>query len=254
MAKRFTDTEKWKRPWYRSLPLQAKVVWQYLCDECDHAGIWIADFDLLTFQVGFKVDEEKLKEWLGTKLVRLDRDKYFIPSFFEFQYGTADKMFKAKVSALNRLAEFGIVDESGTFKDLTNSYLSLTEVSKDTYGIGKGKSKSIRGSAEGETSDALAALYRDYPRKEGKSGGMKRLARDLKAGATLDELNRALQRFVEHHRKKGTEKNYLPHFSTWTSEWRDWLEDDHGHSEDFAAEQGGSVDWTRFEGLPEQGL
>lgn len=171
MAKRFTDTGKWKRPWFRALGLHAKILWTYLLDECDHSGIFIADFDLISFQVGFKVDAEKMKTWLGDKLVRLDNDKFFIPSFLDFQYGAADTKFRAKQSAIEKLAAYGLIDSEGKFKDLTNSYLTLTEELPNSIGIGIGKGKSNLKGGVGETVENVSQLdldgvYRSYPLKK----------------------------------------------------------------------------------------
>ena len=40
MAKRFTDTMKWNEDWYLDLALVDKLFWIYICDNCDHAGIF----------------------------------------------------------------------------------------------------------------------------------------------------------------------------------------------------------------------
>jgi len=47
MAKRLTDTEKWKDDWYISLSNDDKVVWQWLVDNCNHAGICKKNMALL---------------------------------------------------------------------------------------------------------------------------------------------------------------------------------------------------------------
>ena len=40
MAKRFTDCEKWRDPWFMDLSLAGKVLFMYLCDNCDMAGFY----------------------------------------------------------------------------------------------------------------------------------------------------------------------------------------------------------------------
>jgi len=46
MAKRFTDTDKWKKTFIRTMKAPYKLLWLYILDECDHAGIWQVDFDV----------------------------------------------------------------------------------------------------------------------------------------------------------------------------------------------------------------
>lgn len=244
MAKRFTDSGKWKRPWFRGLGIHAKVLWQYMCDECDHAGIFIADFDLISFQVGFRVDESKLMSWLGTKLVQVDRDKYFIPSFFDFQYADAKDGFKAKQSAIKILKSYGLVDESDLIIDLTNRYLSVQGQSPDcpSISISKIKIKGNTGSAEGE----IETLYQGYPRKQGKSDGIKRLLADLGAGAQAADMVRARDNYIAHLKRDNVEAKYIQHFSTWANKWRDWLDPSHGTSENFA-KNGSGFDWEKYE-------
>lgn len=235
MAKRFTDTGKWKRPWYRALGLQAKVLWQFICDDCDHAGIWIADFDLVTFQVGFRVDEALLTRLLGTKIVRLDQDKYFVPSFFEFQYADAKDGFKAKQSAVKRLKSLGLTEpDSDSLRDLTNSYLTVPDVSVDCHIISKGtsKSKSNTGSAEGAATAAdYEAVYQQYPKKVGKSDGLDKLKKRCPLKSELDEFERAMHAYVA---KCKANETFFKQFDTFVnSKWRDCLEPGYGATESF---------------------
>ena len=38
MAKRMTDTDKWKKGFIRSLPSKYKLFWLYILDDCDPFG------------------------------------------------------------------------------------------------------------------------------------------------------------------------------------------------------------------------
>ena len=87
MAKRFTDTEKWKKPFIRGLQAQYKLLWLYICDDCDYAGIWQVDMDVAQIRVGEKLNEQKALEFFGDKVITIDGgSKWYIPSFVEFQY------------------------------------------------------------------------------------------------------------------------------------------------------------------------
>lgn len=52
MAKRFTETTKWSDKWFRTLPAGSKLVFLYLCDNCDGAGFYEIDFGMMAFQIG----------------------------------------------------------------------------------------------------------------------------------------------------------------------------------------------------------
>ena len=87
MAKRFTDTAKWKKKWIRELNPEMKLFWFYLLDNCDHAGIWEVDIDLASFQTGVKFDESTILKTFNRKIVPFKDGKWFVPKFIEYQYG-----------------------------------------------------------------------------------------------------------------------------------------------------------------------
>ena len=87
MAKRFTDTEKWKKPFIRGLQGAYKLLWLYICDDCDHAGIWQVDIDVAQIRIGEKIDLNEAIKSFDEKIIIFDKgNKWFIPSFIEFQY------------------------------------------------------------------------------------------------------------------------------------------------------------------------
>lgn len=74
----------------------------------------------------------------------------------------------------------------------------------------------------------LEIIYQRFPRKLGKAAGIKRLKAQLKSPEDVEAVLTAVDRFVAYHRKLGTEAEYIPYFSTWTSSWRDWLLEETG--------------------------
>jgi len=88
MAKRFSDTEKWKKPFIRRLEAPYKLLWIYILDECDHAGIWQVDFQIAEIKIGEKLDMQKALVQFGNKIHVFDSgEKWFVPGFIDFQYG-----------------------------------------------------------------------------------------------------------------------------------------------------------------------
>lgn len=88
MAKRFTDTDKWKKPFIKSLPPKLKLLWFYILDDCDMAGVWQVDIEVAELRTGFKIDTKEVLSVFGDQIVEISNgEKWFIPSFIEFQYG-----------------------------------------------------------------------------------------------------------------------------------------------------------------------
>jgi hypothetical protein len=77
----------------------------------------------------------------------------------------------------------------------------------------------------------FSQAYQSYPRKMGKSEGIKRLNKEIRTEAEVQLLLQAVDRFKAHHEKEGTQKKFIPYFSTFVSHWRDWLDPDIGKTQ-----------------------
>lgn len=72
------------------------------------------------------------------------------------------------------------------------------------------------------------SIYRLYPRKSGKTEGLKKCRKMIRTQQDYDNLKLALKKFSKHHNGIGTNPAYLPYFSTFMSSWTDWLDADVG--------------------------
>ena len=86
MPKRFTDTEKWKKGYIKSLPTKYKLLWLYILDDCNHAGVWDVDLEVAEIRIGSKINKkEAIKHYFGNIRIFDNGDKWFIPKFIDFQ-------------------------------------------------------------------------------------------------------------------------------------------------------------------------
>lgn len=118
MAKRFTDTEKWKKKFIRNLEPKLKLLWFYILDDCDHAGIWHPDFEVASIRIGVEITE-KYAETVFSDHIQIfdDGEKWFIPAFIQFQYGELNPNNRAHNSVINILKKYKL----GAYKLLNDS-------------------------------------------------------------------------------------------------------------------------------------
>lgn len=134
MAKRLTDTNKYKKQFIRNLPGAYKLLWDYICLDCDHAGIWIKDFEIAQTYIGkdmpvsedealklFNADEERI-------IVTKGGSKWFIKPFIDFQYGELIPTNRVHQSVLKELKKCG-VDEK--IKPLASPLQEAKDNNKD---------------------------------------------------------------------------------------------------------------------------
>ena len=105
MAKRFIDTKMWDKSWYRKLSPEHKLLWIYILTKCDHAGILDGDWEAAGFFMGCKISIHDFPEPIKNKMVSIDDDQYFIPSFIEYQYGVLRENSKPHLSVIKRLRD-----------------------------------------------------------------------------------------------------------------------------------------------------
>jgi hypothetical protein len=106
--KRFTATEKWEKAWFTSLAPKHKCFWQLLCDRCDSAGVWPANYRLASFLIGETVTAEDVKA-LGERATILETGDVLLTTFVGFQYGQLSKDCKAHIPVFKALAHHGLV-------------------------------------------------------------------------------------------------------------------------------------------------
>ena len=109
MAKRFTDTNKWKKGFIRDLDSAYKLLWLYILDDCDHAGVWIVDWAVARIKIGEEVEEGKALELFGDKVRVIDGgERWFIQDFIDFQYGKLNPDNRAHKSVIDTLEKYKI--------------------------------------------------------------------------------------------------------------------------------------------------
>lgn len=125
MAKRFTDSGKWKKKWFRKLPSEMKLLWIYLCDNCDHAGIFEVDFERISFDLGIEFNEyEEIEitviDFFDGRIEEFNQgEKWFLRGFLDFQYGPFNEKNRVHISANNILIKYNLTwNKEGDIKPL----------------------------------------------------------------------------------------------------------------------------------------
>ena len=131
MAKRFTDTDKWKKPFVRGLQGPYKLLWLYILDDCDHAGVWHVDFEVARIRIGEQVDKREALAAFGPRVeVFADGTKWFLKDFIDFQYGQLSEKNRLHQSVINILQK----NKLGAYKPLPRG-----QGQEQGQGIGQGQ-------------------------------------------------------------------------------------------------------------------
>jgi hypothetical protein len=85
----------------------------------------------------------------------------------------------------------------------------------------------------------LEELYRIFPRHIGKTKGLLRAKRAIKTQKDYDNLKLAIENYSNH--VSGFEKQFIKHFSSFMSDWEDWI--------DFEEEQSHAVDIAKIRSI-----
>lgn len=91
MAKRFTETDIWEEDWFIEMPVEYKLFYFYLKDQCNYAGIWRPNIRIFEAINEVKIDLKKAIEFFNTEKQRiqiLNSGHWLIVDFFVFQYGS----------------------------------------------------------------------------------------------------------------------------------------------------------------------
>ena len=128
MAKRLTDTEKWNDDWYISLSNDYRVVWQWLLDNCNHAGICKRSIRLLNLMCNTSILEEELISIMEGRIV-VKENNWFIPKFLKFQYSSLNSNRPVIISVVKELEKNNLLELIP--KSFGNDYLIIKDKRKD---------------------------------------------------------------------------------------------------------------------------
>lgn len=86
----------------------------------------------------------------------------------------------------------------------------------------KRKEKSIY--AQNDLSDFdFFKIYGFYPRKIGRLKGIRWLQNNIKNKEDYEKLDKAVNNYAMHVKNNKTDQKYIKHFSTWVTEYTDWV-------------------------------
>jgi hypothetical protein len=113
MAKRFIDSEIFKKKFVRNLPAEHKLFWTYLFTECNHAGIWEVDFEVANLRLGTSLIEDEVVQNFKDKIQVLGSgEKWFVPAFIDFQYGELRENNRAHGNVISYLMKENLLDKN----------------------------------------------------------------------------------------------------------------------------------------------
>lgn len=110
-----------------------KLLWLFILDECDHAGIWQVDMEVAQIKIGEKLNiESALESFMGKIVPFCDGEKWLIIDFIDFQYGKLNPQNRVHESVINLLSKYDLLDsENNIIKPLTNPLQRVKDKDKD---------------------------------------------------------------------------------------------------------------------------
>lgn len=160
MAKRFTDTAKWDKSWYRKLGSKLRDVRQYMLDRCDHAGLIEVDYETFKHFIGESVSFDEISKAFKGNVIQSD-DKLFFPDFIEFQYkckfSELNPENKVHKSVIDRLNSMGLASPLQGAKDKEQEKDKVKEKEKEKAA---GKFEIVEALASIEDEEVRAVLTR----------------------------------------------------------------------------------------------
>lgn len=211
MTKRFTDTEKWRKGFVRSLDAPYKLLWLYILDECDHAGIWHVELDVACLRIGFDVDMQSAIDTLGKHIYPFDEnEKWFIVDFISFQYGELNEANRVHQSVIRQLRKYG----------LWKVYISSLEGAKDKD---KDKDKDKK-KVKDTYSDSVERIWNCTPRMGKQRSSKKDLQTSWNSVNPKPQINIVLESLEKYSKSPEWEKDngqYVPGIHRWVKS-RKW--------------------------------
>jgi len=118
MKKRYTDCDIWEDDFFQRLSPTYKLLWFYICNKCDHAGIWKPSTVNFTATTKLRVRLDRFLAAVNRgkeRVVVLDNGRWYLANFCQFQYTAADRVTKSGMNVKNsvHLSALRILNKNG---------------------------------------------------------------------------------------------------------------------------------------------
>lgn len=121
-----------------------------------------------------------------------------------------------------------ILTKNGTLT--VNSAETPQKLRVDQNRLDKIRKEYIAHSANGAVRNGLVLdfeeVYKSYPRKQGKQKGLRACYKFIKSKNDYDNLVLAVSNYSQYLRQKEKDKEHTLYFSSFMSEWEDWINPD----------------------------
>ena len=110
MAKRFTDTETWDKPWFMELSPTDKCAIMFIKDKCNCIGVWIYNQKLANCYINDIPDWQTLPERCNGNITVLEDGKWWLKDFCDFQYGNLNENCPPYEKYIQELKKYGLYE------------------------------------------------------------------------------------------------------------------------------------------------
>ena len=90
------------------LPAKWKLLWQYLLDNCDNAGVWTPNIRLASMQIGEPMEASEALRVFSDRVEVLPSGKWHVVKFVDFQFGPLSEKCKPHKHVIDLLSRHGI--------------------------------------------------------------------------------------------------------------------------------------------------
>jgi hypothetical protein len=221
MVKRFHDTEIWKQDWFLDMDIEYRVLWLYVKDNCDHAGMWKPEKKFVEFITGKEIDLVKGLHFFNRQKERvavLKNGRWFLRDFIVFQYGVKLNTENRVHASIKRLLDTNEVKMT-SIRGLIDLTDRVKDKDKDKEGIDVDVEDRVAG--KGDIAEWFTKIWERYPPKGkvGKKNALKHFIATVKTKEDADRCTNALAAYINSERVKN---NFVMNASTWFNQWEDW--------------------------------
>jgi len=232
------------------MPTHLKVLWQYIWENANCAGIWEPELALMGIEAGgVPINETEIKKAFGEDILILPHGEWYIIGFIKFQYGKeleqmnpksmlhAAVLAAAKDKGIGRGRIMGLMSNPiapeipapivAPLPDPGPAPEAIEPVKDPTYKEKQPELPTIpprpvqAGTYYGTTTN-FESIWAKYPQKTGKRGAWAHFKAQCRTAADWEAINIALANYLKSPRVRD---GYIQDGETWFNNWKDWVAD-----------------------------